>query len=713
MYSATNENDNPVNEEDSTPKIRINPNDNTPADMSPNEARSSETFLKAIKNYNETYINQVLGRFGKGDINQDQAKRQIDRLLDTHAYNTQLFNEKVGSQDSQTEASVLLTIPREIRQEILRYMLLSPVLGTRQAVKVWNGISTQESKYEIETNVLLVCRLLNEEGTAILYGENRFYNLCCDGHYWESTHLLMNANPISRYVEDCDPVWSRSKLAANIMGKVKHWRVDLTETTFTPSCRPYIHLREFCNNLSRLNPLTVEFLLVPWGMEADFHVQEVYKDRKKLLGPIQLLRNIPTVVIREVTAQDYMKAYQGSWKFPASPSVSPPGEQDQKAFEASLVELAQGDTSRESLFEKYELLLEYCQSFEQYQPFKKTMEYYPETFNLVLNQNTYHDELNTQYINDSFFLEHPVETGLCTAKTACNDDDFEGFKVAQASVLAYLEPQYKRLLTSFQALRELILKLKTETKILDPGPYFEVKNVLEQEKYQSDVGMLMFLLDNYVQAFKRDVPLEIQAKITFHEARYRGYYDYTLNPHCVFMISRLVKDALERRRSCVFLAEFRKTVDKVDAEFFKVVRARESLGLNALEYASKVDWELGGLRIVQSREFVDWKTDEVEGLFEEIDEYDDSLESWELSRDDNLQVGGNINGGDGDGTATQADDAGGADAEPATEITDEEDELVEESAAGTQAGGNQDEVGLEPEAEIGDQDYQVVEIGAV
>ena len=75
----------------------------------------------------------------------------------------------------------------------------------------------------------------------------------------------------------------------------------------------------------------------------------------------------------------------------------------------------------------------------------------------------------------------------------------------------------------------------------------------------------------------------------------------------------------------MFIVNFRKTVDKVDTEFVKILQARESVGVNPFEYANGVDWELGGLMRVQSTEFVNWKTDELEGLFEDVIEYDDDL----------------------------------------------------------------------------------------
>lgn len=222
MDSIANAEVDPLQEDYNVPDIPDTPDCSQSLSpvISPNEAQGSETFLMAIKDYNQIYVNQVLSRFGNREISQEEATTQIDRLVDTHKYNAQLCNEKLGFPGSRAGVSMILTIPREIRQEILRYMLLSPILGTRKAVKIQN--STHKSRYEFEINILLPCRVLNEEGTAILYGENKFYNVCCDGHYWQSTHQLMNANPITRYVEECDPIWSRSKLAADIMRKVEH-----------------------------------------------------------------------------------------------------------------------------------------------------------------------------------------------------------------------------------------------------------------------------------------------------------------------------------------------------------------------------------------------------------------------------------------------------------------------------------------------------------
>ena len=135
--------------------------------MSPNETHTSATCLEAIQAYNTRYIKQVFDRLTRGEIDQEQATRQMERLLNTHEDNTRISNEKNDTTYARSRELSLLGLPREVRLQILRCLLLRPILGTYEAVKSQDGMAWGKSvKYGLVTNVLLVCRTLNTEELA-------------------------------------------------------------------------------------------------------------------------------------------------------------------------------------------------------------------------------------------------------------------------------------------------------------------------------------------------------------------------------------------------------------------------------------------------------------------------------------------------------------------------------------------------------------------
>ena len=118
-------------------------------------------------------VAELQARLAEALRGQDQLREQLAAF--------QKQDEKKG------DCLFLTKVPREIREEIYKLLLVNEVLGTPHAVRDSHLSSfrreTVVEKYDLHPSILRICRKISEEGYAILYGSNTFFFDCRVIHF--------------------------------------------------------------------------------------------------------------------------------------------------------------------------------------------------------------------------------------------------------------------------------------------------------------------------------------------------------------------------------------------------------------------------------------------------------------------------------------------------------------------------------------------------
>ncbi|KAF7949113.1 hypothetical protein EAE96_008282 [Botrytis aclada] len=305
---------------------------------------------------------------------------------------------------SQYPKPTLLNIPREVRDQILDNLLISPVLGTGASLCIkLNGteIPTAEEtpQYFLHTSILSVCRQLYKEGSEVLYERNEFIVDCSESEnarpkphrVRSSDHVYRHDNldvysisdtlvvsPLTRLPEDshfthatCMGIDSRvleltfGQSRSQQISRIKKWKVLVR--CASPTCGTYA-LLQFCRAMCEIPGLEITFLLV--GEEKDRAKPFDFNMARLTWDTLKILRKVAKVEFREATEDEipeYVFYHESRDDYHC------------KGFLSS-VNLLQGHValikgslplnSTESIHLQYDRLLRYAQAFENNPEFK-------------------------------------------------------------------------------------------------------------------------------------------------------------------------------------------------------------------------------------------------------------------------------------------------------------------------------------------------------
>jgi len=172
-----------------------------------------------------------------------------------------------ASETALTGSSFLDIFPSEIRNEIYKCLLCSPILADASAITVQDHEHAPSTlrfpNYNISPAILRTCRQIYEEAIVILYEHNTFYfvshiprsSTCCDRCHPNNGPMLC---PLTRWYPDLtggcrmevDGVFTNLG-SIHGLNKIRHWKICLNACDFLGKCSDCFTI---VTPLSKLNP---------------------------------------------------------------------------------------------------------------------------------------------------------------------------------------------------------------------------------------------------------------------------------------------------------------------------------------------------------------------------------------------------------------------------------------------------------------------------
>ncbi|KAB8296723.1 hypothetical protein EYC80_002143 [Monilinia laxa] len=524
--------------------------------------------------------------------------------------------------------------PLELRNEIYKYLLIDPILGTSQSVGFYKSFenarcpwspsqTVQRPQYDISPQILRVCHAMYKEGSEILYGLNTFYLACCtynlEDMYVGSRHFdsVMEMSPLTRYHKRSVPnSLYLYQLAA--IAKVRQWKVVFSSFDKTRPDTDYGGLRiwgigSFCQAISRAQQITLEIILAPIGLENPFYPsqisQDTYTDIESLLAPLRMVRAAKSVKFRDAMCADVPGVYPYNEKWGhGHRSIMPCPN-----LEESLKSLMMSNSPAERLGDMYERLVNYAEAFEMVEKFKVDMRYGTDSFiHQALERqgedayNRFDCPINSNVKTTQFGYNsiHPVEEALqCAKKAWIEQYDAAIFKRERAKIVKFLETQYRRINLAAMDVAEFVKSEKRMERFLSAPPIYSWKSFNHRIMRTSAEAVL--LLEPYARALEREPSLNGRINQRFFAHQNSPFYS-TL-PRNVFI--KQANDSFDAKQYRQCADAFKKAVDDMDTQYLQIRSARRVLFEADItpDTSCNIDLELSRVD-----EMVDWSVQEPE-----------------------------------------------------------------------------------------------------
>jgi hypothetical protein len=401
--------------------------------------------------------------------------------------------------------------------------------------------------------------------------------------------------------------------------------------------------------------------------------------------------------------------------------------------QVQLTQLAQSNVPLECTFELYPVLLRYAQGFEQHSLFKKEMSF-------DKNERFTEEELGSQYrfyyqnpLHNPFRNEdvtHPVEAALMRAKIASNYEYLLTFKKERLAVIEYLEPGYQRIFGAACRLRDFVLDNKCDGGLFDVHRQYYAEDPHDGKNRQRATALV--LLKEYIESFKRDMPLEIKSNIRLHQNIYNSFYSSL----AINSFWQNAESAPETQDYDRFAEHYTSAVDHLDAEYLEIRQARRELfegGLPELNFRGcdvdlelscfdkKVDWSVNEISVVSREEEKEdfdhsdndrnsdhqgWENDSSDDQVSVDRDSDDDIDGQDLDDqdlDDQDLDDQDLDDQDFDERESISEDSDVNDQASASVAMDQEIESISESGSD---GGNDHEHFLDQERNVIEEDSQ-------
>ncbi|APA11322.1 predicted protein [Sclerotinia sclerotiorum 1980 UF-70] len=528
--------------------------------------------------------------------------------------------------------------PPEIRFKVYECLLVKDILGTAQSVTQISRFGA-DLRYDLCPEVLRLCRQIYNEALPILYGKNTFYIACfrVDNHpvfdqlfesdyrqFYESDRVpgyetivdgpQVELCPLTRY-ENCErvvpyPVPDLCNYAT--VPRVRNWRVVISRIR-DPGGHwdPVWCLIDFCLSISVQPPISIEVLILPFGLDYSQNDNYAFSEYNDILAPLRLLRNLRECVIKEACATDVpdiirladdeirkiIRAAVIACRIP-------------KTFKSEIQTLVTSQEPIDLRHMMHKSLTTYAQAFERYRPYKIQMGLRRES----IEQIGYMDREYAEFLHAGAFNPfinptlHPVEYNLQICKEASVEfeEEDDTFKPHRRNVLTYLEGQWTRIENANRTITEFIKEEKVPNGLFDvverakeqSGSSTNIPQTYDFEKLQK-ISLAMVYLEDYAASFKRDLPHTIRAQILPNRPLFESHY--YLPREC--LIARLAEE-VETGRISNFITKFSMAVDMCDDQYLEILAARKRLfdfdGLGRFE-CGDFDRKLG-----YSLDWIDW-----------------------------------------------------------------------------------------------------------
>lgn len=563
-----------------------------------------------------------------------------------HGMRSQVESEMVSASNSLLPKPTLLSIPREIRDEIYKYLLTSPILATGSSISIEIGSAHDiKPQYFLHPSILLCCKQLYLEGVMVLYGGNEFIIDCTHSIHSKMTcakattysllarsarldYAVSNAlviSPLDRNgsrMPSADMDLPRQleepfrHVCASQVRRIRKWKVLVSRNAYRRySGNP---LLEFCRAICQLPDLEICFLLLPMEINNPDLLNGTFEiidpgQTLEIWAPLKLLRNISRVEFRVASENETPKYLLFHW---------PPKRNCTALLESTRllqehISLMKGSSPLKDsvpIHLMYERLLAYAQTFEHGPDSKMDM-------GLALNlQNI------VSYSEKSFRGRnlHPIQQYLEQCRIAVFHNSIIKFEASRDQLLLYLERQYRQVNECASRLNNFIKLEKTDSGFLSLAkrnaevPRFmptashtesssiTMKQDQSNDEYKNNKWWdrsteALILLERYADSFDRELSFKFQVDIENRTDNISRMYESV--PRGELMIN--LREAYQLREFKQFIQWFQEAVDDMDRQLMKIREARKGL----------YEWDSEGQSAVievDYREFdaVNWDVDE-------------------------------------------------------------------------------------------------------
>ncbi|ESZ93169.1 hypothetical protein SBOR_6448 [Sclerotinia borealis F-4128] len=532
---------------------------------------------------------------------------------------------------SRNSKNHLLNIPREIRDEINKYLLTNPILGKGSSVTMiakprqpsWIKVVTSP-KYDLHPAVLRVCKQMYQEGLHILYERNVFFMDCTNWMYrggapkrlWKHksnrvtdkfpvTNTL-NVTPLTRYskhqnVSPTDENWiwegdqwfleqpPLSRLVGPQASYVRQWKVIVRGGVWTSYHKfDRSALAQFYHAVCQRSGLSLSFFICQDKISRTGHGPTEHLDFDEIFFPLKVLRNVDKV--------EFWEAYASSEKVVGGGEISEevPGYFNKiyRVANDSATALTSG-----SLAEKYtslmkgssplvdpihlmcDYLLAYAQTFERVAEFRKDMDVGTE-WNKVFFKGTTNQYKQPYYASENLLRQ---------AREAAFLNRTDHFRSLREQLLLHLEKQYQKINECFFVrLYDFIKTDKLFRGILWSGSFYKVAygchgrtlNLKTHQRVkpslQKSVTESLILLEDCAASFTRSTTTtDLPSKLRIVYRLYGATQLYQALPREQLM--RRVQDAYVSLDYTSFLQYFKEAVDDMYAQHSEIREARKKL----------------------------------------------------------------------------------------------------------------------------------------
>jgi hypothetical protein len=187
-----------------------------------------------------------------------------------------------------------------------------------------------------------------------------------------------------------------------------------------------------------------------------------------------------------------------------------------------------------------------------------------------------YDFYNSNALRNPFkgYLIHPVEANLMRAKLASDRQNQAQFKNERANILEFPENQYQHISAASTRVIDFVKTEKKVGELLDAESRSDpVQICYDSELTLEKIGEAMTLVEEYAEAFKRDMPMEMKKEIRLHQRLFDSFYSGSTCKNFLWQL-REAFDIGDWRR---FVNLFRSTVSNLDAQYLSILRARKNL----------------------------------------------------------------------------------------------------------------------------------------
>lgn len=441
-------------------------------------------------------------------------------------------------------------------------LLVNPELGSTTLLEKDNSHHLYEDG-EIESwslglspAILRTCRQICFEASEVLYGSNTFVFAILRRSMGHS-HILNGAYRDCRF-----PRYFDVSIVPCFM-HIKHWKVTMNLELYMLDRTAARGFVDFCLSIRESEVESLEVNVVSPGAARDHLVPACMA---KALKPLEFVRNLTRLEVREVNPDTgditLLSQYD---KYVDEPGIPDATKQSALGPLVGLKLLTQGDSAVFQIFSAEEQLMVYAKAFERNEEQQAAMELkYHEA---LLRIDTDHWAFDSIIDLPELMFRHPVEEGLAKTVIASGRFDADAFREARASVLEFLEPQYKRMSGAALTVANFIKPFKIK------GQGFG-----EDENATKDMCLKAWdMVNYYANSFVRDMPEAIQTYIDLHPKEFKKIFGSTYREKFLLKMHKGVKclsTLVDRKR---FMRMVRIVLEDMDQQYLTIRNARLAL----------------------------------------------------------------------------------------------------------------------------------------